>query len=307
MGRGFGVFERPGLFLTAADLPRGAEVLLYGAGGYGRRTLALLRAQRPDVRPLAYVDRDKAGAVDGLPVLRPGDPALHAALVLIATPAWHGVAVRLHDAGVRRFAVPKVCDEADHPVKTYTACDGRLVYVRNAKAASESLLHALAAHGPVTVRDGFRDQPLYGADAPDGALAFSFVRNPFDRAVSAYGMAFGGGFTDLGRTLLRLTGREELSFDAFCELLALEPGWAMDSHLRPQSCYIPEDAAFVGRLERIGEDVARLSDLAGVALDVPHKHRSRRPADYRAQCGPAARRILERVYARDLDRFGYAF
>jgi len=289
-------YARPDLFVQAGDLAPGAGVALFGAGAFGRRALALLRRERPDVPVLAFLDSRKAGPVDGLPVLRPDDPAARRSLVLITSPAWHGLAVALLDAGCARFSVLRVCGEADHPQKTYAPRDARLLYVRNAKAASTSILAALETLSPCAVQDTFRDLPR-----PAGRLAFSFVRDPLRRMVSAQRMAFGGPGNALGRTVCRLLGRRTLDLAGFAALLEREPAWAMDSHWKPQHYYVAPDLDFTGRVECFAHDMARLGRLAGCALPAPHLHRS---AGGPVRLPGAVRAVAERVYARDLECFG---
>src|SRR5262245_5021241 len=54
--------------------PHGGRILLFGAGGLGRRTLAGLRAV--GIEPLAFIDTYKAGGVvDGVKVIGPDEAA----------------------------------------------------------------------------------------------------------------------------------------------------------------------------------------------------------------------------------------
>jgi FkbM family methyltransferase len=114
-----------------------SDLVLFGAGNLGRRTLAGLR--RVSVEPLAFVDNDpslRGALVDGLPVLAPDDAAAHygesaVVVVTIWTPlgqlAYPGVAAQMRTLGCSRtvpFAplfwkhqeefLPNFCLDAPH-------------------------------------------------------------------------------------------------------------------------------------------------------------------------------------------------
>jgi FkbM family methyltransferase len=114
-----------------------SDLVLFGAGNLGRRTLAGLR--RVSVEPLAFVDNDPSlhgTLVDGLPVLAPNDAAAHygesaVVVVTIWTPlgrlAYPGVAAQMRTLGCSRtvpFAplfwkhqeefLPNFCLDAPH-------------------------------------------------------------------------------------------------------------------------------------------------------------------------------------------------
>ena len=159
----------------------------------------------------------------------------------------------------------------------------------------------------------------YMAD-PERAVAylkFAFVRNPWDRLLSAYtylsrspdrtpdDMAFAAEYLDryadfeqfvlaLRNPMLRMIMRDRLHFRPQCSYICLphQEGHAMD---------------FLGRFERLPEDTAALLEKLGrPASDLPHVRASTR-RDYRDAYSTPMREIAAQLYARDIALLDYAF
>lgn len=174
------------------------------------------------------------------------------------------------------------------------AIAGTTNYLQHLDAAQLRL--ALAATGG--------EQPAGGAPY----LSFGFVRNPFDRLVSAWA----GGDPDL-RACARERGVElrGLDFARFVDATS-----TLDHpHVAPQAGFVlhadgSRAVDFLGRFERLGEDFSTLCDRLGLAGDarpsLPHAHRSRH-AHYRDLFDVRSRTIAMRRYAVDLEAFGYDF
>jgi hypothetical protein len=149
-----------------------------------------------------------------------------------------------------------------------------------------------------------------GTSASDAArfTTFAFVRNPFDRLVSAWA----GGDPDLracaGNAGIELRG---LPFGRFVDAtIALD-----HPHVAPQAPFIcaPDGARlvdFVGRFERLADDFERLCDLLGLPPAarprLPHAHRSRH-AHYRELYDVRSRTLAMRRYREDLALLGYDY
>lgn len=142
------------------------------------------------------------------------------------------------------------------------------------------------------------------------AWKFSFVRNPYDRAVSLYCY-----FTsERSRRMLPTT-----TFSIFCSYLAehaYEPiglyNWRGLSQLNPQVAWLRNRDGtslcdFVGRYENLEEDFAhvrRVLQLRSESQGLPQKNRSAR-LRLREYYSEREREIVARVYAEDFARFGY--
>ena len=185
---------------------------------------------------------------------------------------------------------------------------------------------------------------------------FTFVRNPWSRLVSSFlnrivdrGVEYRNVMKRLSRgPWFRLDKRvryyarkwaygvgwpetAEVTFREFVEReLCAMPAMEMDPHWRPQYTFLgPHEPDFIGRFERLAEDLRALCDRLGVTPSLPELNRSqyadrqegecvadRTQAELRAmKAMPGYRRfytpelvdIVARVYARDIERFGYDF
>ena len=134
----------------------------------------------------------------------------------------------------------------------------------------------------------------------DRLFKFAFVRNPYDRLVSAWSW--------------RCFPYRSSTFRDF--VLNLDFWRAIDvgNHLRPQVEFIHSKTDgllvdFVGRFEQINEDLQILADRIGVpdlAKQMGHQNRSRDPSDdYRRYYDEETRGIVRLVYAEDFRTFGY--
>lgn len=141
---------------------------------------------------------------------------------------------------------------------------------------------------------------------------FTFVRNPWDRAVSAYTYLRNGGSpasVEDSQWADFVSGFS--SFDAFiCEWLSAEN--AMRNALfTPQVVFLKDifgciDMDFVGRFENLQADFDRVAEQLGIDARLPHLNRSR-SEDFRSFYTPASRDRVADVYAEDINAFGYVF
>lgn len=140
---------------------------------------------------------------------------------------------------------------------------------------------------------------------------FSFVRNPYDRALSAYHyIASGGnqGAQDVatGKTILQYT-----DFDDFVEK-ALWKG-AFRSHLLflPQSSFIMDANEvlmmdFLGRFETLEQDFKQVAEALGIDSQIAHHNKGYSTASMEgAGMTQATREKLAILYAQDFVNFGY--
>lgn len=180
------------------------------------------------------------------------------------------------------------------------------------------------ARGPVrlahlTARE-YVDCEYVGEERFKRYFKFSFVRNPWDRLVSAY-------------RYLGLDGRQEFRAFVSDSLAAIHDHSEIARVMTPQIDFLTDPAGnivvdFVGRFETLGDDfgvVSRTLDLGEIAL--PHRNaesltsssRLRRWLGARRRSDKAERRpyqhyyddeLRERVaefYSADIDRLGYSF
>jgi hypothetical protein len=140
---------------------------------------------------------------------------------------------------------------------------------------------------------------------------FTFVRNPWDRLVSAFHFLKAGGFGPNDRAW---AARELAPFDDFGTFVH---EWVTPEnirkwfHFRPQSDYIFDQRRkvpidFIGLVENMESDfrhvAARVKPDASIAHTNKSSHRS-----YLEYYDDSTRQIVEEVYSDDVRALGYSF
>jgi hypothetical protein len=139
---------------------------------------------------------------------------------------------------------------------------------------------------------------------------FAFVRNPFDRIVSAYFYLDSGGCNeDDERFRAEHLAPYKGSFATFVEDL---PRLLFAPHFRPQVAWLCDDRRrllpdFVGRYESLERDVSVICNRLGLPFnDVPILNASKH-AFYRSYYDDATRTRVAQAYGEDLELFSYRF
>jgi chondroitin 4-sulfotransferase 11 len=139
---------------------------------------------------------------------------------------------------------------------------------------------------------------------------FAFVRNPFDRIVSAYFyLASGGCNEDDEKYCEQYLKPYEGNFAAFVEDL---PTLISAPHFRPQADWICDQrrrvlANFIGRYENLEVDLCVITNRLAVSFHkLPVLNASKHEA-YRSYYDEATKRRVTRIYGDDLELFAYRF
>lgn len=141
---------------------------------------------------------------------------------------------------------------------------------------------------------------------------FTFVRNPWDRAVSAYTYLAGGGSAASAEdSQWSAFVNSHDSFDAFICTWLSEENAMRNALFTPQVVFLRDifgriDIDFVGRFETLQADFDQVAQRLGVDAQLPHLNQSR-AEDFRSFYSPASRDRVARVYAGDIEAFGYRF
>lgn len=132
----------------------------------------------------------------------------------------------------------------------------------------------------------------------DAFFKFSFVRNPWDWLVSLYHYILENPANE-GYVNTTAMG----SFSAFVRSRTLatktQTSFLVDSH----GALIVD---FVGRFENLEQDFRSINERLSLGVDLPHINRSQRNA-YRDYYDDETRELTARIYAEDIERFGYTF
>jgi hypothetical protein len=149
-----------------------------------------------------------------------------------------------------------------------------------------------------------------GAEIFDAYFRFSFVRNPWDKAVSQY------AYMRTRPDLRRFLGMgDDDDFATYLHLIQerLHVQW------EPQHAFVCDDDGnllvdFLGRFETFDADTRELLARIKVRIgrrrrrvrSVPHRNKSER-SHYRDYYDDETKALVAKVYERDIELFGYTF
>lgn len=142
---------------------------------------------------------------------------------------------------------------------------------------------------------------------------FSFIRNPWDRAVSLYMHQTNGEqrFKDWLMDIVKRDGHPKDNNKKW----SLSPKMASTGGTgvpwKCQADWLIDDSGeicmdFIGRFENLHEDVARLSDMIGKKLVLPHINKTNHDR-YLKYYNEESANIVADWHHKDIKRFGYSF
>jgi hypothetical protein len=140
---------------------------------------------------------------------------------------------------------------------------------------------------------------------------FTFVRNPWDRLVSAYHFLKQGGWEKNDEAWAEKNLGFYGSFDEFVVKWLNEKNIFSYHHFRPQYHYLcvsgfDVGVDFLGRYERLAGDFREICQRLGVVVELSEINSSNR-ISYKNYYDPKTRDIVSRVYKKDIDLLGYSF
>jgi len=201
----------------------------------------------------------------------------------------------------------------------YVDHEKRFVFLHIPKTAGMSILNAL----------GTSDRDCDSHGLPDrldpklmGYVRFCFVRNPYERVLSAY--LYSKRMAEAGRGVKNHFVRRKIlkyKYDSFSDFVVYgmtEELVNRNLHFQKQLRWIRIGCPnFIGRLETIDDDIDRVSKLIGQTLVLGRKNASynreerkaRRASGitYRNEYNSKAKRKIHELYADDLRYLNYKF
>lgn len=139
---------------------------------------------------------------------------------------------------------------------------------------------------------------------------FTFVRNPWDRAVSLWSDKCGEN-SDVDLAPYGLP--RGIGFDEFVRVIAGFQDKYAEIHFKSQASLLMHNNRllpdFVGRFERLNEDWARILKIMDLDPDqhgLPH-HRASTHKEYRSYYTPFLAQLVEERYGDEIRLFGYRF
>lgn len=191
-----------------------------------------------------------------------------------------------------------------------------VAFIHVPKAAGTSIAHAL--YGRSTTHVTAAVARLYAPERWDAFPSFGVVRNPWDRALSAYRFARAGGGS--GPEAVPIIGPEHYTGPAFSSFARFVEEWLTERDLetadhvfRPQWRYLCDAGGcalvgHIGRFEDLDAVARHAGDLLGRPVSIGRTNVTEGGGGaYRDAYTPELRRRIGRLYERDVELFGYRF
>ena len=190
------------------------------------------------------------------------------------------------------------------------------IFIHIPKTAGRSIcttLYGNLAGGHATVAEY---QFIFSSQDYNNYFKFTFVRNPWDRAFSAYNFLKRGG-VDENDKLWAPNIACYKTFDAFIKEGFRTPIMQHKLHFISQHKFLsmPHQKIslvdFVGYYENLEEDFEVIKDRLQLDANVKLKHINKtseeKKLDYKNFYTEETRKIVQNVYQKDIDLFGYNF
>jgi chondroitin 4-sulfotransferase 11 len=165
-------------------------------------------------------------------------------------------------------------------------------FERNHEIEGQNLEYAL---GHRALSD-FVNKKFYG-----GYFKFTFVRNPFDRLVSAFFYLDRGGCNEVDEQFRKeRLAQYKGNFAAFVEDL---PAFATAVHFCPQTVWLCDDYGkllpdFIGRYENLGPDISEIGKRLGLTLPKLRVLNASEHNPYVSYYDDATKRRVAQAYGR---------
>ena len=175
--------------------------------------------------------------------------------------------------------------------------------------------------GGSSIRSGFFQDnvegPKQGFIPPNWQqlFKFAFVRNPYDRVVSAWKM-FAGGMEQTAwqhpqdaagidlQEFMKIVTDESIPFDGIRDSTPRKIRHHCIAQMHPFNCL--HDADFVGRFENLQADFKTVCQTVGIEnSDLPHWNRTDRSADIKSHFDTASLQMVNEFYAEDFKQLNY--
>lgn len=141
---------------------------------------------------------------------------------------------------------------------------------------------------------------------------FAFVRNPWDRLLSAFRFLKNGGFGPEDEQWTQENLSRYPDFDGFVRQWVNRKNILSWPHFLPQTHFICVDGRlpldFLGRFEKLAEDYSYVCQRLGIDSPLSvHNQTKTRQSDYRDFYNDETRNIVAEVYREDISTLGYSF
>jgi len=171
-------------------------------------------------------------------------------------------------------------------------------------------------YGAVRISGGLSTVVPYRAD---GFYQFTFIRNPFERIVSAWLSKFPQYHDPKHPTLPGIRDPRlslDTTFEEFVRFIAQIPDKKADCHFKSMHAFLPDiengrvwtSDFTIGRVESLESDFNYIRVRIGLPLDpIPVENKTKKDKPWREYYTPELRDLVALRYAKDLKIFGYTF
>ncbi len=151
----------------------------------------------------------------------------------------------------------------------------------------------------------------------DDFFKFTFVRNPYERILSAYLDKIVGNTPekkqiDNNRDMVARVKSDEYSFGEFIDIVAKIPDNIRDKHWRTQCSITMKNHIkynYIGKIERFNADIHKIQHISGINFDgikefSPHKTGAKSKIDKYYSDENLKKSVID-IYDKDFEAFGY--
>ena len=193
----------------------------------------------------------------------------------------------------------------------------RCIFIHIPKTAGSAIGENLFGHlggGHMTYRDyQWVFNQIYGVKDFDQYFKFAFVRNPWDRVVSAFAFLRDGGNTWQDQQFLDNHRSAFENFNTFIHEWLSEHTAQECLHLRPQIDFLCDDSGqmavdYLGRYELLHDDYENIRAQLGIGKPLPKRKTNQSShRHYREYYDKEAVEKVAKIYDRDIKELGYRF
>ena len=182
-----------------------------------------------------------------------------------------------------------------------------VVFIHIPKAAGTSISREL--YGRTLGHYSFQELERWAPSVLTGCIVFTVVRNPYDRALSAYDFARSGGTESMGmQHASRYSGALFNSFETFaCDWLPRQDPNRLDNVFLPQT-HFTRGGHFdhIGRVEHLDVTATFLEESLGRSVRFGRVNATRGPTEpVGATITIRARHAIDDYYKADFEAFSY--
>ena len=176
------------------------------------------------------------------------------------------------------------------------------IFIHIPKAAGSSIGNLIRKHNPDLSLCLHRKVSFYPKETRGSCFVFSFVRNPYDRLLSAHKYLTGDfgndGDKEYGKNLSK-----DFSFFVKNQLES-NLGWL---HFKPMSSWLDLEIDFVGKFENIQQDFDIVCKKIGISpQQLPHDNKTKHQ-HYSKYYNKDTCEIVGEIYKQDLELYNYSF